>query len=171
MNWQQQIDALAHPLVDHLLSENHVLVTAESCTAGLVSATLSRVPGVSRCLAGAWVVYQIESKVAWLQIPASFIDRYGVVSAEVAEKMALQSLALTPHATLSLGITGHLGPLAPPDLDGIAFLGIGHRTKSIAIHRLTLTSAPLASAISIRHQRQQSAVLQTLQILLESLDH
>ncbi len=169
MTWQQKIDALAQHLVEQLLANNHVLVTAESCTAGLISATLSRVPGVSRCLAGAFVVYQIESKVSWLHIPALFIDRYGVVSAEVAEQMALQSLQLTSHASLSLGITGHLGPHAPADLDGVAFLGIGIRSNPITVHRMILAADESTSAIQVRHQRQQSAVLQSFQLLLASL--
>jgi PncC family amidohydrolase len=101
------------------LRTNHCrLVLAESCTAGLIAAELGHLPGVSEVLAGSFVVYQIESKIRWLQINSSMIDRYGVVSREVAEAMATGALRMSPHANLSLSVTGHVGPGAPAELDG-----------------------------------------------------
>src|SRR6188508_3293676 len=110
MDPQAELDALAFKAFQLLKQRGQVLVTAESCTAGLIAATLSRVPGMSVCLAGSFVVYQVDSKVAWLDLPADLIERCDVVSAEVAESMAQQALQKTPHATMAISITGHLGP-------------------------------------------------------------
>ena len=103
------------------------LVLAESCTAGLIAATLSRIPGMSRRFAGSFVVYQIDSKTAWLGISAEMIQQHDVVSCVVAVSMATQALERTPHANIAMSITGHLGPDSPPELDGLAWLAIARR--------------------------------------------
>lgn len=169
-NRQDELDALAFEVFDLLRARDQILVTAESCTAGLIAATLSRVPGMSVCLAGSFVVYQIDSKIAWLSIPAELIERCDVVSAEVAECMAIQSLRKTPHATLAISITGHLGPDAPKNLDGVAWFAIASRGHDVSSIRLDLqspasTSPSLQQGLSIRHERQQDAVIQSLRIL------
>ncbi len=173
-NRQTELDALAFQAFDLLRASQQVLVTAESCTAGLIAATLSRVPGMSAYLAGSFVVYQIDSKIEWLNVPAELIERCDVVSAEVAECMAIQSLQKTPHATMAISITGHLGPDAPGDLDGIAWFAIAIREPEVSSMKLELHS--VASTIPsphqhlfIRHERQQDAVIQSLGFLCRRL--
>ncbi len=56
----------AQRLVDVLKRLDTKIVFAESCTAGLVSATLARVPGVSAYLCGSAVTYRDEVKTAWV---------------------------------------------------------------------------------------------------------
>lgn len=170
MNRQAELDTLAFRSFELLKQRGHVLVTAESCTAGLIAATLSRVPGMSVCLAGAFVVYQIDSKVAWLNVPAKLIERCDVVSAEVAESMAIQSLQKTPHATVAISITGHLGPDAPEGLDGTAWLGFADRKEGITSKRLELLSEAMKipspqQRLAVRHERQLDAVSQCLSFL------
>jgi len=174
MTSQAELDALAFRTFERLKQSNRILVTAESCTAGLIAATLSRVPGMSACLAGSFVVYQIDSKVAWLDIPAELIERYNVVSAEVAEAMATQALQKTPHAMSALSITGHLGPDAPEGLDGIAWLAFADRRPSVILKKLHLHSEAIKTPspqqhLFIRHERQQDAVRQSLSFLCDRL--
>ena len=165
---QQDLDRLATQLFLALEQTGDVLVLAESCTAGLIAATLARVPGMSRRLAGSFVVYQIDSKVAWLGVSADTIQRHDVVSREVAESMATQALNRTPHATIAMSITGHLGPDAPAALDGVAWLAIarsGIKTMTMQL-QLKPDSAPAANTTEnlcrIRHARQADAVYQSL---------
>lgn len=176
---QQMLDTVAKSVAALLKQQNDVLVTAESCTAGLISATLARVPGVSSNLAGSFVVYQIASKIEWLGIPESLIRQHDVVSSEVARAMAERALLKTPHATVAIGITGHLGPDAPEDLDGVAWLGFAHRNRPVESVRLQLRSVTLdqeiaqrtdAQQLTIRHDRQQDAVLQSLDSLERKLN-
>ena len=174
---QQELDRHATQLFHALEQAGDVLVLAESCTAGLIAATLARVPGMSRRLAGSFVVYQIESKVAWLGISADALQRHDVVSREVAESMATQALIRTPHATIAMSITGHLGPDAPASLDGVAWLAIARsRIKSITVQlQLKPDSASdthtAENSCRIRHARQTDAVLQALSRLTEEISY
>lgn len=173
MSPQQDLDRLAMQLLLELEQTRDVLVLAESCTAGLIAATLARVPGMSRRLAGSFVVYQIDSKVAWLGVSAETIQRHDVVSREVAASMALKALERTPHATIAMSITGHLGPDAPAALDGVAWLTIAQRGKQAMTSQLQLgpdsesTSNTTDNPCHIRHFRQTDAVFQAISRLLE----
>ena len=64
------------------------LVTAESCTGGLLAARLTAVPGYSDVTLGGVVAYGNELKESELGVPAELIAEHGAVSAEVAEAMA-----------------------------------------------------------------------------------
>ena len=172
---QQELDRLATELFHALEQTRDVLVLAESCTAGLIAATLARVPGMSRRLAGSLVVYQIDSKVAWLGVSADTIQQHDVVSREVAESMATQALIRTPHATIAISITGHLGPDAPVGLDGVAWLAIARRGIKAMTAQLKLKPDSASDAntgenpCSIRHSRQTDAVRQALTRLLAAI--
>jgi nicotinamide-nucleotide amidase len=91
------------------------VVTAESCTAGLVSAALSHADEASRLLHGSFVVYTKINKMLALGIDKQLLIARGAVCEEVATQMALGALERSP-ATLALAITGVLGP--DPDEDG-----------------------------------------------------
>jgi PncC family amidohydrolase len=169
---------LAALLLGQLLRTQHTLVTAESCTAGMIAATLARVPGMSKVLAGGFVVYQVESKVRWLGLSQELIDRHDVVSREVAEAMAVAALDRTPHATIALSVTGHLGPDAPVDLDGIVFTTIAIRGQQPQSRRLIVSSSVPAAELQagldtggqrLRVWRQQEVVRQVLQALAAAL--
>ncbi|MCA9012285.1 MAG: CinA family protein [Planctomycetaceae bacterium] len=166
---QHKLDALANALFQVLERTGEGLVLAESCTAGLIAASLARVPGMSRRLAGSYVVYQIDSKVRWLAVPADIIQQYGVVSREVAASMAMQALIQTPHANIAMSITGHLGPDAPPELDGRAWLSIVRRGSEAVAVPLRLKSESGDDALRCRHHRQADAVHQALATLLGEL--
>lgn len=168
---QQHLDRLANQLFHTLENAGETLVLAESCTAGLISATLARVPGMSKRLAGSFVVYQIDSKVAWLGLHPDTIQQHGVVSQEVAASMATRALHMTPHATIAISITGHLGPDAPAELDGIAWLAIVPRGGNPITVRLQLDSDSAEDSIQRRHDRQEDGVRQALNRLLYEFNH
>ena len=98
------------------------LVTAESCTGGLVAAVLSEAPGAADWLHGGFVTYTKESKTAALGVPADLIAQAGAVSEAVARAMAEGALARSP-ADVAVAITGVAGP--EPDEDGTP-VGIMH---------------------------------------------
>ena len=68
------------------------VVTAESCTAGLVSAVLSTAEGASEFLHGGYVTYTKAQKTAALGVPADLLSSQGAVNEEVARRMALGAL-------------------------------------------------------------------------------
>ena len=82
---------------------------AESCTAGLLSARLTEIPGSSDYLAGGVVAYSNQAKLDLLGVPAQLIEAHGAVSPEVAEAMADGALSRF-DAELGIAITGIAGP-------------------------------------------------------------
>ena len=110
------------------------LVLAESCTGGLVSATLAGIPGISNHLCGSAVVYRMGTKASWLGISEAVLDDPGPVSSVVAERMAQSVLRMTPEADLAASVTGHLGPDAPARQDGLIYIGFAARCAGV-IHR------------------------------------
>jgi len=162
-----QVMSLARELARLLAARELRIVFAESCTAGLVSATLSRFPGISQWHCGSAVTYRDDTKSKWLAVRSADILRQSAVSEPVARQMARGVLTNTPEAHFSAAVTGHLGPDAPPDLDGMIYVAVarrrGVRTNVVLEQRFKLTS-------STRYQRQREAVAQVFQCLLESLE-
>ncbi len=124
---QQPLTPLVQEVAALLKQSGQRVVFAESCTAGLVAASLARVPGISEHLCGSAVVYRLDTKSKWLEIPAVLLNDPGPVSEVVASLMAERVLALTPEADFAVSITGHLGPSAPSDLDGVVYIGVARR--------------------------------------------
>lgn len=182
---QRQLDAAAQRLY-HLLRERRLqVVLAESCTGGLVSATLSRLPGVSKFLCGSAVVYQAETKTHWLGVSPQSLCDAGPVSREVAEAMVCGVLHRTPQADVAAAVTGHLGPAAPPRQDGLAYVAVARRRAAVetgigrarepsagldvAVRRLRLErpgpGLTPAKARALRLRRQREAALAVLEML------
>jgi PncC family amidohydrolase len=134
---QRDLDRLARDLTRALRERSLRIVFAESCTGGLVSAVLTGIPGVSEHLCGSAVVYRLDTKAAWLGLERAMLDDPGPVSAIVAERMAAGVLARTAEADLAVSVTGHLGPDAPAELDGVVYIGIALRSPG----GLPITSA------------------------------
>jgi nicotinamide-nucleotide amidase len=85
------------------------IATAESCTGGLVAATLTEIPGSSDVVDRGFVTYSDDAKRAMLGVPAATLKRYGAVSAQTAMAMAAGALK-NSRADLAVSITGIAGP-------------------------------------------------------------
>ena len=85
------------------------IVTAESCTGGLVAALLTEIAGSSDVLERGYVTYSNAAKASALGVPAELIATQGAVSEPVARAMAEGALAAS-QAELSVAITGVAGP-------------------------------------------------------------
>ena len=171
---QPDLDRRAATVSKELQQRNRKLVCAESCTAGLIAATLARVPGTSEWLCGSAVVYRFDTKVKWLDVERKALDDPGPVSSVVAEQMATGVLRNTPEADLSLSITGDFGPAAPPETDGIAWVGIAETTNggsgmTVFAQRLELAQDSSEGEGTLRHRRHTEAVYRALGLLLEHL--
>jgi nicotinamide-nucleotide amidase len=102
--------------VSRLLKTNKLtIITAESCTAGLVSAVLAQAEGAGEILHGSFVAYTKANKTKALGIDNALLAGRGSVNAEVARQLAWGALDRSP-ADLALAVTGVLGPA--PDEDG-----------------------------------------------------
>ncbi|MEO5346837.1 MAG: nicotinamide-nucleotide amidohydrolase family protein [Magnetococcus sp. YQC-9] len=85
------------------------LAVAESCTAGLVAARLSALPGASAYLTSGWVTYANEAKMRDLGVHADLLASRGAVSREVAQAMSAGALRVS-EADLAVAVTGIAGP-------------------------------------------------------------
>ena len=143
------------------------LVAAESCTGGLVAASLTAIPGASQWFCGSSVVYQASSKFAWLDISKKLVDMHSAESAEVTTAMSRAILDLTSHANLSLATTGHLEPDSQrANPSPYVFVSISKRSGDM-IESNAATEMPL-SGVS-RPERQQEAAAIAMQKLLDFL--
>jgi nicotinamide-nucleotide amidase len=105
------------------------LVTAESCTAGLLAACVAAAPGSSDVLEGSVVAYRPAMKTDALDVREALIRERTVYDPEVAAQMAEGALARATGAALAIAITGVAGPGPdqgkPPGLVYIATLRRG----------------------------------------------
>jgi nicotinamide-nucleotide amidase len=97
-------------VIGKLLTQNQLTIaTAESCTGGSIASLLTSVAGSSSYFKGSIVSYATEAKEAVLGIPHELIEKHSVVSAQVAEKMALQAQKMF-KTDFAIATTGNAGP-------------------------------------------------------------
>ena len=92
-----------------LTSRKQTLAAAESCTGGLLSAEITRIPGASRYFKGSLVAYSNEIKQNGLDVPEKILKTQGAVSRSTAGLMA-SGARKKMKTTYALGITGIAGP-------------------------------------------------------------
>lgn len=166
-----QLHEISHHVAIALERTQLKIVFAESCTAGRLSAGLSQFAGISQFLCGSLVTYRNASKVQWLKVNQLDLEaaEIGPVSEAVAGQMAQGALACTPEADLAVSITGHLGPGAPPHLDGIAYSACLLRSSAtLQIVRWRLTGESCGN--SLRDARQLDASIRVMQHTLDILN-
>lgn len=100
---------LAERLQGVCLERGLTVVTAESCTGGLVSDAITDVPGSSGYLLGGVIAYADRVKERQLGVPAELIAAHGAVSVHVARAMAVGARERL-GADLAIAVTGIAGP-------------------------------------------------------------
>ena len=101
----QLIDAVARRLVANDLT----LVTAESCTGGMIAAELTSVPGCTEWFEGAFVTYRWSAKMRMIGVRRQTLGTFGAVSEPTAREMAEGALVAS-DAGISVSVTGIAGP-------------------------------------------------------------
>jgi nicotinamide-nucleotide amidase len=100
---------LAQDVVTRNAVLGRTIVTAESCTGGLVAAALTEIPGSSAVLQSGFVTYSNEAKIKVLKVGEELIDTFGAVSVAVAWAMAQGALKRS-SADVAVAISGVAGP-------------------------------------------------------------
>jgi PncC family amidohydrolase len=118
----------AGSLVKKLKAAALKAVVAESCSGGLVTAEITKVPGASEALWGSFVTYTNDAKHRMLGVPCETLERYGAVSAETARFMLENALA-TSQADIGVSITGLAGPCGDGSANpvGLVWIAAGRR--------------------------------------------
>jgi nicotinamide-nucleotide amidase len=109
LNSELPANALCAQMADLLLEKQLKLVTAESCTGGLISAACTDLAGSSAWFERGFVTYSNDAKTELLGVPARLLARAGAVCEGVARAMALGALAHS-QAQVAVAVTGVAGP-------------------------------------------------------------
>jgi nicotinamide-nucleotide amidase len=99
----------ASDLISACRGKGLTLVTAESCTGGLIAAVLTEVPGSSDVFERGFVTYSNDAKTEQIGVPAALIEEHGAVSEAVARAMAAGALEHS-RADTAVAVTGVAGP-------------------------------------------------------------
>lgn len=105
----ESVDRIAQELGKTCSALGIKIVTAESCTGGLIAGTLTDVPGASTWFDRGFVTYSNEAKKAMLGVREETLTEFGAVSKETAEEMALGAVAHS-GAGAAVSVTGIAGP-------------------------------------------------------------
>src|SRR5947209_5951400 len=105
----EELLAEARSLLDLCRTKKLTIATAESCTGGLLAATLTDVAGSSDVFERGFVTYSNDAKQAMLGVSPGTLEMYGAVSQETAQAMANGALAQAP-VDLTVSVTGIAGP-------------------------------------------------------------
>ncbi|MEM1227330.1 MAG: CinA family protein [Planctomycetota bacterium] len=169
MRAREDAPSIAMQLVGWLVASRHRLVLAESCTCGLAAASIGAIPGASQVFCGSLVTYRVSSKVDWLSVPDELIDSFTAESPQTTLAMATAAMERTPDASIAAAITGHLGPDAPTDVDGLIHLAWLHRNDSghIFTESIRLTSQSRAERQTEAATRLLNAVLTLRKTLVD----
>lgn len=153
---------------DLLRVHNLNLVTAESCTGGLIGHLLTNIPGSSAYYLGGVVAYAYEAKVAMLGVDWDTLHQFGAVSEQIALQMA-RGARKALHGDIAVSVTGIAGPGGgmPNKPVGLTWVGLSTPTGEWAQHYIwngnrdenKMSSARAALEMVIRYLKTQALTL------------
>lgn len=155
-----EIKIVAEMLVDAARERHLRIVTAESCTGGLVAAAICSIPGASEIFERGFVTYSNRAKQEVLGVPGDLIADMGAVSEQVARAMAEGALARS-HGNLAVAVTGIAGPGGGSDFKPVGTVHFATALANTSVeHRAELFKVEGREAI------QMAAALEALQLLV-----
>lgn len=113
------------------------IVTAESCTGGMIAAALTDIPGSSAAFYGGYVTYANTAKSRMIHVQARLIRDYGAVSNQVARAMA-DGARNTARADYAVAVTGIAGPGGGSEKKpvGLVYVAVSSELSTVVIeHR------------------------------------
>jgi nicotinamide-nucleotide amidase len=129
---------LATEIGELLLAKNRMLCLAESCTGGLASGLITKIPGSSAWFDSGLVVYSNQAKQDLLNVSAESLRQYGAASEQVAIEMAIGALN-QGRANIAASVTGIAGP------DG------GSKEKPVGTVCFAWAGSDIASTTTTKH--------------------
>ena len=143
-----------------------MMVTAESCTGGLLTAALTAIPGSSDAIDRGYIAYSLHGKIEMIGVPAQMLAEHGAVSAGVARAMAGGALARCgPRAKLAVSITGVAGPggTSPTKPAGLVYIAVAQEGKGVLEEKHEFGDIG-------RHEVRLASVEAALDLILKRLD-
>ena len=158
---------LSQRVLDACRLRKFKIVTAESCTGGLIAGALTEPAGASDVFERGFVTYSNEAKQELLGVPADILAAHGAVSEATVEAMALGALARS-QAQIALSVSGVAGPSggAAAKPVGTVFFALAKQDRPILVAEKHF--APPEGPAFSREKVRKLAVLFGLQMLLEA---
>mgnify|MGYP001811936961 FL=1 len=138
------------------------LISAESCTGGLLAATMTEVAGSSEWFEGAFVTYRLSAKTAMVGVSAEMLASHGAVSEPVARAMAEGALA-NSDADIAVSITGIAGPDGGDVVSPVGTVWLGWAIREDSAIRCVQTAEHHLSGI------RQAVRVQAVRVALEGV--
>ncbi|MDD3839267.1 MAG: competence/damage-inducible protein A [Clostridia bacterium] len=120
--------------VSNLIEKNLTLVTAESCTGGMLASMITEIPGASNIYHGGLITYSNEFKNKILGVKRDTLNKFGAVSKECAVEMA-EGAKKIHDADIAVSITGIAGPGGATINKPVGLVYIGLSTKQGTIYK------------------------------------
>lgn len=152
--------------IKNLLSDKYTLMSAESCTGGLISSYLTDISGSSGFIKSNFVTYSPEAKNSILNVKFETIEKYNVVSPEVAIEM-VQGLIKIHKADFGVSTTGILGPTGFDKNHpiGLVYIGLGYKNKFKAVKYISNKK----TRTSIKKDIAKYAIILLLEFIEENI--
>ena len=116
---------LTRKLLDSCLNKNIKLITAESCTGGLLSANITEIAGSSAVFSHGIICYSNQSKRKFLNVDEATLKSHGAVSFETVKEMLSGLCNHAESKALTIAISGVAGPSGSESKPvGLVFIGI-----------------------------------------------
>ncbi len=128
------ITTLATDVLARCRARSHLIVTAESCTGGLIAAALTAIAGSSDVVDCGFVTYSNEAKLKLLGVRAKTLEKFGAVSRETALEMALGAIGHS-SANVSVAVTGVAGPAGGSPGKPVGLVHLAAAIGNVAVHR------------------------------------
>lgn len=146
-----------------LEASGKLMVVAESCTGGMISAACTDLAGSSNWFERGFVVYSNEAKTELLGVDAGLITKHGAVSEEVARAMAQGALCHS-RAQVAVAVTGVAGPGGGSTAKPVGTVWFGWATPTGVVSERRCFSGDRAAV-------RQATVFYALQRLAELVNH
>lgn len=128
-------NVLAAQILERALTGGVMIVTAESCTGGLLGAALTAIPGSSEVYDRGFITYSYPAKTQLLGVGSDILGQFGAVSEQVAVAMATGALHRS-DAQIAISVTGVAGPGASDSKpEGLVWFGVATRDGTRAEKR------------------------------------
>lgn len=134
----------------------------------MAAALIGSVPGASDAFCGSVVTYRESAKTSWLGVDPNTLRDFTAESQETTDAMARCLIRRTSEADWGAAITGHLGPHAPPSLDGRIFVALAQRRSSPGDESIVARREFMLSTAS-RSERQNEAAMTLIGWILSEI--
>lgn len=164
MQIDEDILAAASALIAKCTANGEMIATAESCTGGLITGSLTGVDGSSSVVDCGFVTYSNEAKHELIGVKTALLEQHGAVSEPVARAMCEGALDRAPNASIAVSVTGIAGPgggTATKPVGLVHFGCAGQGRQTVAYHEVFAGD---------RHAVRKATVLKAFALIAEMID-